>query len=48
MTTPVPDAIRLNPADNIVIALRDLGSGHAVPDVSASLAGPVARGSVAR
>ena len=44
MTTPVPDAIRLNPADNIVIALRDLGSGSVVPDVSAPLAGPVSRG----
>ena len=44
MTTPVPDAIRLNPADNIVIALRDLGSGSTVPDVAATLAGPVSRG----
>ena len=44
MTTPVPDAIRLNPADNIVIALRDLGSGSTVPDVAAPLAGPVSRG----
>ena len=44
MTTPVPDAIRLNPADNIVIALRDLGSGSVVPDVAAPLAGPVSRG----
>jgi len=44
MTTPVPDAIRLNPADNIVIALRDLGSGSTVPDVAAALAGPVSRG----
>lgn len=44
MTTPVPDAIRLNPADNIVIALRDLGSGSTVPDVAVPLAGPVSRG----
>jgi altronate hydrolase/galactarate dehydratase len=44
MTTPVPDAIRLNPADNIVIALRDLGSGSVAPDVAAPLAGPVSRG----
>jgi altronate hydrolase/galactarate dehydratase len=44
MTTPVPDAIRLNPADNIVIALRDLSSGSVVPDVAAPLAGPVSRG----
>ena len=44
MTTPVPHAIRLNPADNIVIALRDLGSGSTVPDVAAPLAGPVSRG----
>ena len=44
MIPPVPDAIRLNPADNIVIALRDLGSGSVVPDVSAPLAGPVSRG----
>ena len=44
MTTPVPDAIRLNPADNIVIALRDLGSGSTVPGVAAPLAGPVSRG----
>ena len=44
MTIPVPDAIRLNPADNIVIALRDLGSGSTVPDVAAPLAGPVSRG----
>jgi len=44
MTTSVPDAIRLNPADNIVIALRDLGSGSTVPDVAAPLAGPVSRG----
>ena len=44
MTTPVPDAIRLNPADNIVIALRDLGAGGVVPDVAAPLAGPVSRG----
>ena len=44
MIPPVPDTIRLNPADNIVIALRDLGSGSVVPDVSAPLAGPVSRG----
>ena len=44
MTTSVPDAIRLNPADNIVIALRDLGSGSTVPDVAVPLAGPVSRG----
>ena len=44
MIPPVPDAIRLNPADNIVIALRDLGSGSVVPDVAAPLAGPVSRG----
>jgi len=44
MTTSVPDAIRLNPADNIVIALRDLGSGSTVPDVAAPLAAPVSRG----
>ena len=44
MTIPVPDAIRLNPADNIVIALRDLGSGSTVPGVAAPLAGPVSRG----
>lgn len=44
MTIPVPDAIRLNPADNIVIALRDLGSGSTVPGVAAPLAAPVSRG----
>ena len=44
MIPPVPDTIRLNPADNIVIALRDLGSGSVVPDVAAPLAGPVSRG----
>ncbi|MCA3451440.1 MAG: altronate dehydratase [Rhodobacter sp.] len=44
MTNPVPDAIRLNPSDNVVIALRDLGSGSRVPDVAVPLAGPVARG----
>ena len=44
MTNPVPDAIRLNPSDNVVIALRDLGSGSVVPDVAAPLTGPVARG----
>ncbi|MCA3511969.1 MAG: altronate dehydratase [Rhodobacter sp.] len=44
MTNPVPDAIRLNPSDNVVIALRDLGAGSRVPDVAAPLAGPVARG----
>jgi altronate hydrolase/galactarate dehydratase len=44
MTRDIPPAIRLNPADNIVVALRDLGAGAAVPDVPAPLAGPVARG----
>lgn len=44
MTNPVPDAIRLNPSDNVVIALRDLGAGSRVPDVAAPLTGPVARG----
>ncbi len=44
MATPVPDAIRLNAADNVVIALRDLGAGETVPDVAAPLAGPVPRG----
>ena len=44
MTNPVPDAIRLNPSDNVVIALRDLGAGSTVPDVAAPLTGPVARG----
>ncbi len=44
MTNPVPDAIRLNPSDNVVIALRDLGAGSRVPDVAVPLAGPVARG----
>ncbi len=44
MTVAIPAVIRLNPADNVVIALCDLGSGAAVPHVVAPLAGPVSRG----
>lgn len=44
MTVAIPDVITLNAADNVVIALRDLGSGVRVPGVPAPLAGPVARG----
>lgn len=40
----VPDAIRLHPADSVVIALRDLGPGAIVAGVAAPLAGPVPRG----
>ncbi|PZQ99559.1 MAG: galactonate dehydratase [Cereibacter sphaeroides] len=42
--TAASEVICLNPADNVVIALRDLGSGVTVPGVPAPLAGPVARG----
>jgi altronate dehydratase len=44
MTREVPDAIRLNAADNVLIALRDLGSGTVVEGVGAPLAGPISRG----
>jgi altronate dehydratase len=44
MTRAVPPVIRLNPADNVVIALRDLGAADSVPDVPAPLVGPVGRG----
>ncbi|MCF1709925.1 altronate dehydratase family protein [Tabrizicola sp. J26] len=38
------DIIRLSPEDNVVIALRDLGSGVTVAEVAAPLAGPISRG----
>ncbi len=44
MTRDVPAVIRLNPADNVVVALRDLAAGAVVPEVPVPLAGPVARG----
>ncbi len=44
MTLAVPDVIRLHPDDNVVIALKDLGSGSMVPEVPVPLVDPVARG----
>jgi altronate dehydratase len=44
MTHDPAPAIRLNPADNVVVALRDLAAGATLPDVPAPLAGPVGRG----
>ncbi len=40
MTLAIPDVIRLHPDDNVVIALKDLGSGARVPEVPASAARP--------
>ncbi len=44
MTLAIPDVIRLHPDDNVVIALKDLGSGAVVPEVPVPLADPVPRG----
>jgi altronate hydrolase/galactarate dehydratase len=44
MTLAIPDVIRLHPDDNVVIALKDLGSGSVVPEVAVPLVDPVARG----
>ena len=44
MTDDLPRTIRLNPADNVIIALKDLSAGATVPDLDGPLAGPVARG----
>jgi altronate hydrolase/galactarate dehydratase len=44
MTAETPPVIRLNPSDNVVVALRDLAAGVVLPGVAAPLAGPVPRG----
>jgi altronate dehydratase len=44
MTTQLNAAIRLNPDDNVVIALKDLESGAQLPDLGQPLPQPVARG----
>ena len=38
------EVISLHPADNVVIALRDLAAGAVVPGVAGALTGPVPRG----
>ncbi len=40
----MPGAIRLNPSDNVVVALRDLEAGSSLPGVEAALLSEVARG----
>ncbi|MEM5494690.1 altronate dehydratase family protein [Hoeflea sp. AS16] len=44
MTNDLPQTIRLNPADNVIIALKDLASGATVLGLDIPLAGAVARG----
>ncbi|WP_417414146.1 UxaA family hydrolase [Hoeflea sp.] len=44
MTNDLPQTIRLNPADNVIIALKDLASGATVAGLDIPLAGAVARG----
>ncbi len=44
MTDQQTEVIRLNPADNIVVALKDLAPGTALPGVAAPLTGEVKRG----
>jgi altronate dehydratase len=44
MTTTLPETIRLNDADNVVIALRDIVGGETTAHVSAPLLSNVARG----
>ncbi|WP_412050079.1 UxaA family hydrolase [Hoeflea sp. Naph1] len=44
MTTDLPQTIRLNPNDNVIIALKDLASGATVSGLDAPLVEPVARG----
>jgi len=44
MTTDLSQTIRLNPLDNVIIALKDLASGATVPGLDVPLANPVARG----
>ena len=42
--TDLPQTIRLNPKDNVIIALKDLGAGATVSGLDVALAEPVARG----
>lgn len=44
MTIDLAQTIRLNPKDNVIIALKDLAAGAAVSGLDAALAEPVARG----
>ena len=44
MPTTIPDTIRLHPADNVIIALRDLAAGSVVEGCGVPLPGAVARG----
>ncbi|MCY0148615.1 altronate dehydratase family protein [Hoeflea sp. G2-23] len=44
MTTDLPQTIRLNPHDNVIIALKDLASGAAVSGLDVPLVEFVARG----
>ncbi|WP_417427298.1 UxaA family hydrolase [Hoeflea sp.] len=44
MTTDLPQTIRLNPNDNVIIALKDLASGATVSGLDAPLVESVARG----
>jgi altronate hydrolase/galactarate dehydratase len=44
MTSDLAPVIRLNPSDNVVVALHDLRPGETVPGIATPLAGPVARG----
>ena len=44
MTTNIAQTIRLHADDNVIIALRDLGAGHVLPDQDLSLRQAVPRG----
>ena len=44
MTKDVPQTIRLNTADNVIIALKDLAGGAIVPGLDVPLAEAIARG----
>jgi hypothetical protein len=44
MTRDLPQTIRLNAADNVIIALKDLAGGANVPGLDVPLAEAVARG----
>ncbi|OCW58341.1 UxaA family hydrolase [Hoeflea olei] len=44
MTTDLPSTIRLNPQDNVIIALKDLVAGAVIPGLEAALLETVPRG----